>query len=380
MRKLAGVLMVFVLLWACAWAQGETIGFGRINKDEVNVRKAPGEEYIFRAERGQNVFILGSETDAKGQEWYHVIIYRRPVQNGSRTEGWVMGRYVDVTDEASRDIVKVALNKNGYMALHEDGTVSGAEVGFFDSEELANLLSGLRDVRDIGVGLRTYVAAGKNGALWQWGIRRLLDGEQPYTALPVRLIASNLNVGCAFVTATGELLLGGTMGRLKDYTFLPDGLPAAAEIEQIACYNSFLLLVDREGRMHAGSPWDSPSFGLEQWTNLSCADICIEANHMGLSWASMRLIGVRRDGIAIAWPEALQAQISGWTGLTDAKVGGDFVLGLRTDGTVLCAGNSTIAAQVSAWEKIASVETADTYCAAVTADGRVLFAGSLSGD
>ena len=166
MRKLAGVLMVFVLLWACAWAQGETIGFGRINKDEVNVRKAPGEEYIFRAVRGQNVFILGSETDTKGQEWYHVIIYRRPVQNGSRTEGWVMGRYVDVTDEASRDIVKVALNKNGYMALHEDGTVSGAEVGFFDSEELANLLSGLRDVRDIGVGLRTYVAAGKNGALF----------------------------------------------------------------------------------------------------------------------------------------------------------------------------------------------------------------------
>ena len=377
MRKLAGVLMVFVLLWACAWAQGETIGFGRINKDEVNVRKAPGEEYIFRAERGQNVFILGSETDAKGQEWYHVIIYRRPVQNGSRTEGWVMGRYVDVTDEASRDIVKVALNKNGYMALHEDGTVSGAEVGFFDSEELANLLSGLRDVRDIGVGLRTYVAAGKNGALWQYGIRRLLDGEQPYTALPVRLIASNLNDGCAFVTATGELLLG---DRLENYTFQPDGLPAAAEIEQIACYNGFLLLVDREGRMHTGSAWDLVPFALEQWTNLSCADICIDADHTTLSWQSMRLIGVRRDGTAIAWPEALQAQISEWTGMTDAKVGGDFVLGLRTDGTVLCAGNSTIAAQVSDWKNIASIETADTYCAAVTADGRVLFAGSLSED
>ena len=120
MKRAIAALLLLAALCAGVLARAETVGFGSINADAVNIRKSAGGDLIFRAEQGQNVFVFDSETDAKGQEWYRVVIYRRPVQNGSCCEGWVMAKFVDVTDADSRDITKVALNDNGYMALHAE--------------------------------------------------------------------------------------------------------------------------------------------------------------------------------------------------------------------------------------------------------------------
>lgn len=387
MKRAIAALLLLAVLCAGALAQAETVGFGSINADAVNIRKRAGGDLIFRAEQGQNVFISGSETDAKGQEWYRVVIYRRPVQNGSRCEGWVMAKFVDVMDADSRDITKVALNSNGYMALHADGTVSGAEVGFSDSEEITERFDGLSGVRDIGVGLRTYVAAGKNGELWQWGIRKLLNGDEPYTELPVRLIASDTAEGCVFVTDT-EVLLGSPRMDIE-YLFEPAGMPHASEVAQAACYGPFVLLLNTQGELSAGTLDTMGEIPLDlgaqtellhtegDWTGLSRVDISLNADGKQYKWDNMRVIGARLDGTAIAWPETLQAQVADWTGLTDVKLGAAFALGLREDGTVLCAGDEEIAAQVRGWENVASIEAAETHCAAVTEDGRILFAGQV---
>lgn len=388
MKRAIAIAVLLAALCAGVLARGETVGFGSINADAVNIRKSAGGDLIFRAEQGQNVFVFDSETDAKGQEWYRVVIYRRPVQNGSRCEGWVMAKFVDVTDADSCDITKAALNDNGYMALHADGTVSGAEIGFFDSEEMTERFAGLNGVRDIGVGLRTYAAAKEDGALWQWGIRKLLDGDQPYTELPVRLIASDTVDGCVFVTDT-EVLLGGGRPDESRYLFEPAGIPHVSEVAQAACFGPFILLLNTQGELSAGTIDTMGEIPLDlgertellhtegDWTGLSRVDICKSAAGSRLAWDNMRLIGARIDGTAIAWPETLQAQVADWTGLTDVKLGEAFALGLREDGTVLCAGDEKIAAQVRGWENVASIEAAETYCAAVTEDGRILFAGQI---
>ena len=374
-RAIAAVLLA-ALLCACAFAQAEAAGFGSINADAVNIRKSAGGALIFRAEQGQNVFIDGAETDAKGQDWYHIVIYRRPVQNGSRCEGWVMAKFVDVADADSRDITKVVLNNNGYMALHADGTVSGTEIGFSDSEEVTERFAGLSGIRDIGTGLRTYVALGENDALWQWGIRKLLDGERPYTELAARLIASDTVEGCVFVTDTEVLLSSGTPP-LEEYRFEPSGMPYAGEIAQAACFGPLILLLNTQGELSAGGVGGAIPFELSEWTELSRVDIFKSAASGRLSWDNMRLLGARSDGTAIAWPEALQAQVAEWTNLTDVKLGEAFALGLQEDGTVLCAGDEEIAAQVRAWENVASIAAAETYCAAVTQEGELRFAGSV---
>ena len=106
-------------------------------------------------------------------------------------------------------------------------------------------------MRDIGVGLRTHVAAKEDGTLWQWGIRKLLDGDKPYTELPVRLIASDTVDGCVFVTDT-EVLLGGGRPDESRYLFEPAGMPHASEVAQAACFGPFILLLNTQGELSAG--------------------------------------------------------------------------------------------------------------------------------
>lgn len=134
-KRLAALFLVLAALCAGWTACAETAGFGIVNADAVNVRTEPQGNILFRAEKGQNVFVSENAVDSIGQLWYRIVIYERPVQTGSRREAWIMAKFVDMLDEASRDVVQVALNNDGYIALHADGTVSGAEMGKYDSEE-----------------------------------------------------------------------------------------------------------------------------------------------------------------------------------------------------------------------------------------------------
>ncbi len=59
----------------------------------------------------------------------------------------------------------------------------------------------------------------------------------------------------------------------------------------------------------------------------------------------------------------------------DVRMGKDFVLGLKANGTVLCAGNESICRAVASWRNIVAIDAADDHCVGLTADGHVLEAG-----
>lgn len=379
-KRLAALLLVFAALCAGWTACAENAGFGVVNADAVNVRTEPQGNLLFRAEKGQNVFVSESAVDSSGQLWYRIVIYERPVQTGSRREAWMMAKFVDMLDEASRDIVQVALNNDGYIALHADGTVSGAEMGKYDSEETSVWLSGLRDIRAVETSLYSYFAIDQDNRLYQRGIRCLyLADEQLAESLPARLLASDLSDGLIAVT-DDALLFSGGFPAIEQYVFFPDGaLPAVNDIVQLAASSGIFAALDADGQMHAAvyASFGEAAlpFSLDDWQHLARIDLCLAKPQIG--WANERVIGVRRDGTAVAYPETLQAQVAGWTDLADAKLGRTFVIGLKTDGSVVCAGDERIAQSVSSWRNVASIDAANGYCAAVTQDGQLLFAGEL---
>lgn len=380
MKRLAALLLVFAALCAGWTACAETAGFGVVNADAVNVRTEPRGNLLFRAVKGQSVFVSKNAVDSAGQLWYRIVIYERPVQTGARREAWIMAKFVDMLDEASRDVVQVALNNNGYIALHTDGTVSGAEIGKSDSEETSVWLSGLRDIRAVETCLYSYFAIGQDNRLYQRGIRCLHGADaEPVENLPARLLAADLSDGLIAATDDALLFSGGFPG-MEQYAFFPNGaLPAVDDIVQLAASGGIFAALSADGRLHAavytGFGETALPFPLDDWQDLARIDLCLAGSQ--ISWANERVIGVRRDGTAVAYPEALQAQVAAWTDLADAKLGRTFVIGLKTDGSVVCAGDERIAQSVSGWRNVASIDAANGYCAAVTQDGQLLFAGEL---
>lgn len=380
-KRLAALFLVLAALCAGWTVCAETAGFGIVNADAVNVRTEPQGNILFRAEKGQNVFVSENAVDSIGQLWYRIVIYERPVQTGSRREAWIMAKFVDMLDEASRDIVQVALNNDGYIALHADGTVSGAEMGKYDSEETSVWLSSLRDIRAVETSLYSYFAIDQDNRLFQRGIRCFnVADAKPVEILPARLLAADLSDGFIAVT-DDDILFSGGFPDMEQYVFFPDGaLPAVDDIVQLAASGLNFAALGADGRLHAavytGFGETALPFPLDSWQDLSRFNLCLAGPQIG--WASERVIGVRRDGTAVAYPETLQTQIADWTDLADAKLGRTFVIGLKTDGSVVCAGDERIAQSVSGWQNVASIDAANGYCAAVTQDGQLLFAGELT--
>ena len=61
--------------------------------------------------------------------------------------------------------------------------------------------------------------------------------------------------------------------------------------------------------------------------------------------------------------------------MADVRMGKDFVLGLKANGTVFCAVNESICRAVASWRNIVAIDAADDHCVGLTADGHVLEAG-----
>ena len=66
MKKIWKILLLLVLLAACAAPACGEIGFAEVNREGVNFRKAPGGAYISRLDAPQSVYVFEEKTvDAK---------------------------------------------------------------------------------------------------------------------------------------------------------------------------------------------------------------------------------------------------------------------------------------------------------------------------
>jgi len=100
------------------------------------------------------------------------------------------------------------------------------------------------------------------------------------------------------------------------------------------------------------------------WKDIRC--LCSVGNNA--------VIGLTRQGRLLSTDEKLNEQISGWDNIVDVAAAG-YVLALRADGTVSCAGNDEIARQVRSWPEVTAIAADSQYAVGLTPEGKVLLAG-----
>ena len=94
-------------------------------------------------------------------------------------------------------------------------------------------------------------------------------------------------------------------------------------------------------------------------------------------------LGIRSDGTIAVLQWALRDEsgnrlVDGWTDMTQLAMGNGHTVGLRSDGTVVAAGNNHCGqCNVEEWKDVVYIDAKGQCTIGITRDGRLLFAGSL---
>ena len=93
------------------------------------------------------------------------------------------------------------------------------------------------------------------------------------------------------------------------------------------------------------------------------------------------IVGLKADGtvVAVGNNQEGQCNVSEWKDIQSIAVGKDYTLGLREDGTVVSTGeNSMGQCNVSDWTDIISISTSDSHTVGLKSDGTVVAVGNNS--
>lgn len=106
-------------------------------------------------------------------------------------------------------------------------------------------------------------------------------------------------------------------------------------------------------------------------------------------WSEVEALLPKRSHEAVVNPDGTvsvagsggYANVYSWNQVTDAVVGAEHTIGLRSDGTLLAAGsNANGQCEISTWTDVVSIAAGDYYTLGVKSDGTLLIAGKIPGE
>ena len=119
-----------------------------------------------------------------------------------------------------------------------------------------------------------------------------------------------------------------------------------------------------------GSFHDSKQNGLALWERV--------AKRKTIDVGTDYIIGLKTDG-TVVWAGKKRdgrCDVSGWTGIVAIATGGNHTVGLKTDGTAVAVGeNDNGQCDVSGWTDIVAIAAGDEYTIGLKADGTVVAVG-----
>lgn len=380
MKKTA--LILFLLCLMPLFGTAETLGFGFVNADKVNVRESPNGKILLRLDEGHEVYITDTKTDGKGKTWYRVNTYLHYNYGHYEKIGWVRGDLVMAGEEYWRNISDIASDGENLIALTKDGHVLGAGTpSHSEDNDLAQWKAGLSGVKGIATAFHTYFALMEDGTVRGAGIRLPQDNKN----IPVRLISSG---------SGGRPVRVGKDGRLyapQEYRWLntdeQTARAAAAQARGLYADGAFMALLTEDGRVLAARN-DEDGFrnfaypDFNEWKDVS--DFALR------SWwgedydkSGEIFIAVHKDGTVSAFPESVQKAVGAWRDVIEVRVAEGFALALKKDGTCLTAALSpdrsyrgNAQPDVSAWRGIQKITVLSDAAVGLTTEGTLVFAGN----
>ena len=361
MRKTMALLLALAMLLVSSGALGE-LGFAEIAKENVNVRESAGGKTLWQLDAPQSVYVFEEKTVGKNL-WCHVATY---IGKNPRT-GWIRGDMMRFLSDEFYDIVDVAADRSYVMGLRSDGTV--AIMG--DDMPHAPCIETVRtwkNIREIGTRVCSAYGLTDKGVVRAVGLQKNFNGMN----------ASHIGEGYPYpMDEQGRFLYNEWKSIWKDN-------------ENWSGWMGEKLLGDAPRAKIIGETLN-PQAVLTKDGRVLVSDYADTARHfqtgvpyVDLSGKDEHTVALRSDGrvevitsyCAVGGGNCACAGIESWTDVVQVEAAGDYILGRRSDGTVLYAGrNERMARQVAAWTNVVDIACEPESCIALFADGSVAMAG-----
>lgn len=356
MKKIVAALLALMLLLmgGCALAE---LGFAEIGKDNVNVRESAGGALRWRLDAPQSVYVY-EEKMVNGQLWCHISTY---IGKDPQT-GWVRGDMLRFLSEEFYDVVNVIAGSSYVMGLRSDGTV--AIMG--DDMPHTPCIDQVRTWKNIcEIGTRVCSAYG----LTDTGVVLAVGLQKNFNGIHANHIGENYPYP---MDEQGYLLYDEWQRAWPEETHQKDAPIYQVKLERIIGESDWYALT-KDGCIL--------TVQLEEITQQHTADV----PYVGLSGLGEHTLALRQDGlvdaIRCAHTEgkcAVCDRIAAWTDVVQVETAWTYALGLRSDGTVLYAGeDETMARQVAAWSDVKDLAAQVECCIALFDDGHVEMAGHV---
>lgn len=137
---------------------------------------------------------------------------------------------------------------------------------------------------------------------------------------------------------------------------LPDGLAVAAQLEAAE-------------EVIRGVPFPSWHSDCVLFRSMGIAN-------PGSEWPLEVYVGVTPEGSVRAEPAFMAELLADWSSIVDVRLTSRYVLGLRSDGTVLLASfGDRVDLDVSGWEDVVAIGAGNDWCVGLRSDGTLIFDG-----
>lgn len=368
MKKTIAVLLTLCMVLAASLALGE-LGFAEIKKDNVNVRDAAGGKSLWQLNSPQSVYVFEEKTVGK-YLWCHVSTY---IGKNPKT-GWIRGDMLRFLSDEFYDIVDVVADRTYVMGLRSDGTV--AILG--DDMRHAPCIDTVRtwkNIREIGTRVCSAYGLTDKGVVRAVGLQDNFDGMKashigqgyPYPLDAQRRFCYDEWRRVWKENGNWEFWMGD--GVLDD-----EGLIAVIgeflTPEYVLMKNGCALVIEDHLAMHR-----------------NIREVTTDVPYIGLSGRNRHAFALRQDGRVEVIDSrcgddgrgagcAACAGVAEWTDVVQVEATDRYVLGRKSDGTVLYAGrDEKMARQIAKWTNVIDIACESESCIALFEDGSVAMAG-----
>ncbi len=362
MKKTMLLLLLLAMLLASSCALGE-LGFAEIAKENVNVRDGAGGKTLWQLDSPQSVYVFEEKTVGK-HLWCHVSTY---VGKNPRT-GWIRGDMLRFLSDEFYDIVDVVADRTYVIGLRSDGTVAilGDDMPHAPCIETVRTW---RNIREIGTRVCSAYGLTDKGVVRAVGLQDNFDGMK----------ASHIGQGYPYpMDAQGRFLYDEWRKLWKDNAnwqfWMDEKLLGDAPLAKVIgeTLNPQAVLT-KDGRVLIIDFTDTA----RQFQS--------DVPYVDLAGKNTYTVALRQDGrvemidsqCAVTDGECTVCEaIKSWTDVVQVAAAGEYVLGRKSDGTVLYAGkNDQMRRQIAKWTNVIDIACEPESCIALFEGGSVAMAG-----
>ena len=376
-KRVLFLICLAAVLLICGGALADVQGFGKINTDKANVREGMEGPTIYQLEKGHIVYVLSSWVDKQDVKWLRFITQRRQDGTWAVRRGWLPADKIDLSTTAWTDIAAVSAGETGFLALRRNGTVTGAAKQSKKMSDFYSRIAAWQGVTEIHAGQGAFSCVLTTGAADAFGENA------------VQIRQGNKKVRLSTLGERRTLLYtDGTFDSDRELTWVypEEGADLNNAVKIVQKQKSlFVLMKDgtvglltcEDDRYMIWGDEALPDF--EEWTDV--VDIDTVLWHPKDSYYYEVYCVLKSDGTVSMSPRRADMLSENWTDIVKISLGGSYVVGVKKDGTAVCAGtNSDIIDDVAEWTDIVNVSCADTYCVGLKANGTLVFAGDFEYD